>query len=114
MLIIGILPFVFNSETSVTALIFLLFFHYTFGSISGASWNSWMKDLIPQEKLGNYFSYRTRLVQIMNVVLSILTALVLDYIKKNNPEYEAIAYPVMFLTGRSYGDDWCLHAVSNT
>ena len=81
LLVIGILPFVFSAGTSINALIFLLFFHYFFGSISGASWNSWMKDLVPEEKLGSYFSYRTRLAQIVNVVLSILTALATDYIK---------------------------------
>ena len=58
LLVIGLLPFVVSSETSVTALIFLLFFHYAFGSIAGASWNSWMRDLVPQEKLG---SWRPRL-----------------------------------------------------
>lgn len=99
LLIIGVLPFVVSAGTSLTALIFLLFFHYLFGSITGASWNSWMKDLVPQEKLGNYFSYRTRLMQIVNVVLSLLTALAIDYIKSHYPQYEVAAYPVMFIAG---------------
>jgi MFS family permease len=99
LLAIGVLPFIFSAGTSVNALIFLLFFHYFLGSISGASWNSWMKDLVPAERLGNYFSYRTRVSQIVNVVLSILTALATDYVKANYPQYEHIAYPVMFLAG---------------
>jgi MFS family permease len=99
LLVIGVLPFIFSAGTSINALIFLLFFHYFFGSISGASWNSWMKDLVPVERLGNYFSYRTRLSQIVNVVLSILTALATDYVKANYPQYEYVAYPVMFLAG---------------
>jgi MFS family permease len=103
LLIIGVLPFIVSSGTSVTVLIFLLFFHCAFGAVSGASWNSWMKDLVPQEKLGNYFSYRTRLMQIMNVTLSILTALSIDYIKSAHPQYEAAAYPVMFLAGGIMG-----------
>src|SRR4051812_47218534 len=72
LLAIGIIPFIYSAGTSVTVLIFLLFFHYTLGSIAGASWNSWMKDLVPEERLGNYFSYRARLMQIINVVMSIL------------------------------------------
>lgn len=99
LIVIGLLPFIFSAGTTVNALIFLLFFHYFLGSISGASWNSWMKDLVPTEKLGTYFSYRTRMMQIVNVVLSILTALATDYIKVNYPQYEGIAYPVMFLAG---------------
>ncbi|HUQ67045.1 MAG TPA: MFS transporter [Flavitalea sp.] len=99
LLVIGVLPFVFSARTSVNALIFLLFFHYFFGAISGASWNSWMKDLVPADKLGSYFSYRTRLAQIVNVVLSILTALATDYIKAKYPQYEPFAYPLMFVAG---------------
>jgi MFS family permease len=103
LLIIAILPFVFSTGTSVNVLIFLLFFHYAFGSISGASWNSWMKDLVPQERLGNYFSYRARLTQLTNVVLSILIAFALDYINLHYPSYIGIAYPVMFLLGGIMG-----------
>jgi MFS family permease len=99
LLAIGIIPFIYSAGTSVTVLIFLLFFHYTLGSIAGASWNSWMKDLVPEERLGNYFSYRARLMQIINVVMSILTALAIDYIKARYPQYETVAYPAMFLAG---------------
>jgi MFS family permease len=97
--VIAALPFIFSARTSINALIFLLFFHYFFGAISGASWNSWMKDLVPAERLGNYFSYRTRLTQIVNVVVSILTAFATDYVKANYPQYEYVAYPVLFLLG---------------
>lgn len=99
LLVIGVLPFVFPAGTSINVLIFLLFFHYFLGSISGASWNSWMKDLVPTERLGSYFSYRTRMSQIVNVILSILTALATDYVKANYPQYEYIAYPMMFIAG---------------
>jgi len=99
LLVIGILPFLLPGGTTVTALIFLLFFHYAFSSVNGASWNSWMKDLVPENKLGKYFSYRTRLTQTMNVVLSILIALSIDHIKSAYPAYESLAYPVMFLAG---------------
>lgn len=40
---------------------------------------------------------------IMNVVLSILTALSIDYIKANYPQYEIVSYPVMFLAGGLMG-----------
>src|SRR6476646_9097555 len=46
LLVIGSLPFIFSSSTSVEVLIFFLFFYYLFGSIAGPAWNSWMKDLV--------------------------------------------------------------------
>lgn len=103
LLVIGMLPFAFTSGTSLQVLIFLLFFHYLFGSFAGPSWNSWMKDLVPEKKLGTYFSHRGRLTQSLNVVMSLAIALSLDYIKAHYPAYEIPAYAVMFLAGGFLG-----------
>lgn len=101
--IIGLLPFLFSTGTSVQVLIFLLSFHYLFGSIAGASWNSWMKDLVPENILGTYFSRRSRLTQSLNVVLSLALALSLDYIKTYYPQLELTAYSFMFIIGAIIG-----------
>jgi hypothetical protein len=61
--LIAALPFLFSTGSSVQALIFLLFFHYVFGAVAGPSWNSWIKDLVPEKQLGTYFSRRGRLTQ---------------------------------------------------
>lgn len=103
LLVIGLLPFLFTTGTSIQALLFLLFFHYFFGSVAGSSWNSWMKDLVPENKLGTYFSHRSRLTQTLNVVLSLLLALVLDYIKKAAPQHELLTYACMFVGGGVMG-----------
>lgn len=103
LLIIGALPFLFSQGTSLQVLIFLLFFHYLFGSLAGPSWNSWMKDLVPEQRLGSYFSHRGKLTQSLNVVLSLAIALSLDHVKAHHPAYEIPAYSVMFLTGGLIG-----------
>src|SRR5690348_8857203 len=46
--LIGSLILFFGKGASVEVLIFFLFFYYLFGSIAGPSWNSWMKDLVPE------------------------------------------------------------------
>ena len=103
LLVIGLLPLIFSKGTSIEVLIFLLFFYYFFGSVAGANWNSWMKDLVPERKLGTYFSTRTRLTQTMNVVLSLLIALSLDYIKRVHPALELKTYAIMFIGGGIIG-----------
>lgn len=103
LLVIGLLPLLFSKGTSIQVLIFLLFFHYFFGSIAGANWNSWMKDLVPEKKLGAYFSHRTRLTQTLNVVLSLTIALVLDYIKRVHPAIQLTTYAYMFIGGGLIG-----------
>lgn len=97
LIIIGILPLVFPGDAPVNLLLFFLFFFYLFGSIAGPSWNAWMKDLVPGEMLGVYFSKRGRYAQILNVIMSIMLAVIVDYIRKNFPDYELSTYAVMFI-----------------
>lgn len=101
--VIGALPFLFSAGTSLNVLIFLLFFHYFFGSISGSSWTSWMKDLVPEKILGTFFSHRSRLIQILSVILSLVIACALDYIKVNYPGYELFSFSMMFILGGALG-----------
>ncbi|HEY6978436.1 MAG TPA: MFS transporter [Chitinophagaceae bacterium] len=101
LVIIGILP-LFTSS-SVEVLIFFLFFYYFFGSIAGPSWNSWMKDLVPEKSLGAYFSRRSSYTQSLNVILSLLLALFIDYIKTKFPQYQLNTYAYMFIAGGAIG-----------
>jgi MFS family permease len=101
--IIGFLPLLFSQGTSISVLIFFLFFHYFFTSVSGASWNSWLKDLVPEKMLGSYFSRKTRLTQILNVTLSLAVAMFIDFIKSRYPQYELTAYAGMFIIGALTG-----------
>jgi MFS family permease len=95
LLVIAVLPLLFDTA-SIDILIFFLFFFYFFGSIAGPAWNSWMKDLVPEETLGSYFARRTSYTQTLNVVLSLVAALLVDLIKENYPQYELYTYATMF------------------
>jgi MFS family permease len=91
------------SGASIEMLIFFLFFHYLFGSIAGPSWNSWMKDMVPENMLGEYFSRRSRYTQTLNIVLTLSLALLLDYVKSNYPGYELTTYALFFAIGGIVG-----------
>jgi MFS family permease len=103
LLVIAILPFVFSAAFSLHVLIILLAFHYFFSSLVGTSWNSWMKDLVPADRLGSYFAHRTRLVQITSVTLSLFVAFLLDKVKAQFASYEYVAYSIMFICGGLLG-----------
>ncbi|HLU61489.1 MAG TPA: MFS transporter [Gammaproteobacteria bacterium] len=96
LLLIALLPLFMPTDLGLMLLIGLLFVHHFFGAISGTSWSSWMKDLVPEEILGAYFSNRSRKIQIVAVVMSILTASVLDYVTANQPGELDVAYASMF------------------
>lgn len=82
---------------SFNIFIFFLFFYFLFGSIAGPSWNSWMKDLVPENMLGEYFSRRSRYNQTLDVVFSIVLAILLDFIKSRYPQYELNVYSIFFI-----------------
>lgn len=83
----------------VDILLFFLFFHYLFGSIAGPSWNSWMKDMVPERMLGDYFARRSSYTQILNIFLSIILALLLEYVKSNFASLQLETYAILFLIG---------------
>jgi MFS family permease len=102
LLIIASLPLLFNIA-SIDVLIFFLFFFYFFGSIAGPAWNSWMKDLVPEGSLGAYFARRASYAQTLNAVLSLLLALLVDFVKDRYPQYELPTYAFMFMAAGIFG-----------
>ncbi|WP_343704646.1 MFS transporter [Chitinophaga sp.] len=97
LVIIGLLPLLLPGIVTIELIIPILFFYYLMGAIAGASWNSWMKDLVPEKQLGAYFAKRSSLMQTMNVILSLVLALAVDYVRDYHPAFELNAYGYMFI-----------------
>lgn len=96
--VITLIPFLAFAQP-VFILIAATLILQSFGAISTGCWTSWMRDLIPSEQLGSYFSRRIRLSQGVGAVLSLLVAFALDYVKKEYPHQEIYAYALLFLLG---------------
>lgn len=103
LLVVASLPFVFPAEMGVYLMIGLLFVHQFFGAIAGTSWTSWMKDLVPESILGEYFSNRSRKIMIVALTLSVITAVGLDYVEARHGKSLHVAYSVMFLVAGIVG-----------
>jgi MFS family permease len=99
MLFAAFLPFMFSREVSLQLLLVILFVHYVFGSIAGASWNSWVKDLIPENRLGSFFSNRTKLTTILSAALGLAMSITIDFVKGNYTEYLTMMYYSIFVLG---------------
>lgn len=97
LVIIGLLPLLMPGVVTIEVIIPILFFYYLMGAVAGASWNSWMKDLVPEKQLGAYFAKRSSLMQTMNVILSLVLALAVDYVRDYHPAFELNAYGYMFI-----------------
>ncbi|WP_119080435.1 MFS transporter [Chitinophaga alhagiae] len=103
LVIIGLLPLLLPQVVSIELIIPILFFYYLSGAVAGASWNSWMKDLVPEKQLGAYFAKRSSYMQTLNVVLSLLLALGVDYVRDYHPAFELNVYGYMFIVAGVVG-----------
>lgn len=101
--VIGIIALFFPNGISVQFIILFLFFNFFFASMAGLSWNAWMKDLIPEKIMGMYFSKRSGYIQTLNVCMSLIIALGIDFMKHHYPKLELDAYGSMFILGGATG-----------
>lgn len=101
--LIAVSPFLFGAKVGLAILLGSMIVASAFGAMSGCSWNSWMRDLIPQNILGSFFSKRMRLATGVGIALSIGAAIYLDYFKKLLPNYELHGYSILFLLGVAAG-----------
>ncbi|QYZ79215.1 MFS transporter [Methanofollis formosanus] len=97
-LLIAAIPFLFGTGSGVWVLVGAMLLYSTISSISHCSWNSWMHDLIPQQKIGAFFSRRMGISTALAVPLSIVAALFVDAWKVE-PGGEVTAYALLFFGG---------------
>ncbi|MFC1604607.1 MFS transporter [Planctomycetota bacterium] len=98
-LLVALIPFIFSAKIGLAFLLFAMALAGALGAISGCSWNSWMRDLIPQNVLGSFFSKRMRIATGVGIALSIVAAVYLDYWKKFLPDHEIQGYSILFFAG---------------
>jgi len=102
-LVIALSPFIFPAKIAISVLLILLIAVSVFGAVSGCSWNSWMRDLIPDNIMGSFFSKRMRIAVGVGIALSILAAVYLDFWKKQFADHELAGYSILFFVGFAAG-----------
>jgi MFS family permease len=99
LLIMASVPLIISGQGGLAFLFVGLFFHTAFAAISGCSWNTWMRDLIPNNILGSFFSKRMAISTMLGIVLSLLAGIYLDQIPKYLPGHEEYGYALLFVLG---------------
>lgn len=97
--LIALIPVLFRSTSGLSILITALLLYAAFGAISSSSWNSWMRDLVPKDRLGAFFSRRMSLALGLSIPLSLVAGFYLDYWKLLLPRYELYSYSLLFFLG---------------
>jgi len=98
-LVVALIPFLISIEARLSFLIAALFLHSAFAAVGGTSWNSWMRDLVPQDRLGVFFARRMSLATALGIVVSLAAGVYIDFWKKLFSHYELQGYSILFLLG---------------
>lgn len=98
-IVIALIPFLFGPTAAVPVLIISLVLYGSISAISHCSWNSWMRDFVPQDILGSFFSRRMSLSLALGIVLSLVASALIDFIQRNPAYPPGTAYSVIFIGG---------------
>jgi MFS family permease len=102
-LVIAAIPFLVPRDIAIAVLIAAMFGYATFSAVSHCSWNSWMRDLVPQDRLGSFFSQRMMLSTVLAIVLSLFAAFFIDGWEGWTSASPLSGYSVLFLIGYGAG-----------
>ncbi len=102
-LFIGLVPLILSAKAALAFLVGTLALIAALGAVSICSWNSWMRDLIPQDQLGGFFSRRMMLAAGLGIVVSIAAGFYIDVLKKFAPHLELHAYSSLYFLGSLAG-----------
>jgi hypothetical protein len=83
-IIIALIPFLAGPAAAIPILIGSLSLYGCISAVSHCSWNSWMRDLVPDEILGSFFSRRMSLAVALGTVLSLAAGVMIDLVQKNS------------------------------
>ncbi|MCK9307372.1 MAG: MFS transporter [Methanoculleus sp.] len=93
------IPFFLSPEQGIFVLIASIAFYASFSAVSHCGWNSWMRDLIPQDRLGSFFSHRLTLSTVIALVISLVAGFFIDSWEAVFPDLAAYGYSILFLLG---------------
>jgi len=99
MLVMALAAFMPSPATALAVLMAGLAGRYGLGAIVGCSWNSWMRDLIPEQSLGRFFARRLMLMTILGVALSLAGAAFVDQWAGWFPDRRVYAYSLLLVAG---------------
>ncbi len=96
-------PFFLSQQRALAVFLMLMLLASSAGAISSCSWNSWIRDLVPENIMGKYFARRMRLGIGAGIFLSLAAAGYLDVSKGWFGESVVYSYSLLFLVGAAAG-----------
>jgi len=97
--VMALIPFFMPNLQGLILLILSVITHAVFNAMSTTAWNSWMRDLVPEERLGRFFSKRLLIQTIVGIVATLSTGFFLEWWITSMTGQEIIGYAFVFFMG---------------
>ncbi len=95
----ALVPLFAPKEVALKVLVGAVAFQAAFAAVSNASWNSWMRDLVPEKEFGRFFSRRMALTTALAVILALLGGFFVDQWQRWFPGRGLGAYCFLYFCG---------------
>jgi len=95
-------PFVAPESSQVFLFTLFMAIFFFGGSFAGCSWNSWIKDVVPQKTMGSYLASRLAAATALGAVLSVIAGFSIDGLTAWIGE-ASHAYGIIFLVAAACG-----------
>jgi len=92
-----------HGETLIWSAISVYFLATAAASFAGIAWNSWMRDLVPEQRRGKYFGMRSAVTSLAGLVAGIVFGRFLDVMKQPGENYYLFAYTILFSFAFAFG-----------
>lgn len=113
-LLLALVPWLVPPAYQIQAMFIALAFDYAIGTVAGLAWQSWMRDLIPEEMLGRYMGRRMAISTAIGVLVMLIAGVGVDAFKNNFIGMSALViYSVYFALGGLFGL-WSVYYIART
>jgi len=102
LLVFALIPLVFR-PFGISVLIMGIFLSGATAAFSTCAWSSWMRDLVPVETRGRYFSRRMTLGLTLAMPIALVAGRFIDFWKVRFPAQATFGYSVLFLIAFGFG-----------
>jgi MFS family permease len=95
-------PFIPDRDLATGVLLAAALLHYGLNAVGACSWNSWMRDLLPPERLGQFFARRGVYGTLVSTVATVAAAVALDWANGSRALGDRI-YSSLYIAGFVFG-----------
>ncbi|MFX0108067.1 MAG: MFS transporter, partial [Candidatus Hodarchaeota archaeon] len=95
-LLLALIPFIATSEVGLGLLLGSIAIQTIFTALGSPSWNSWLRDLVPPQRMGGFFAQRMAIMGIVAIIASLLGGIFIGEWNIRNPDSGLAGYSILF------------------